>query len=117
MAITNCTHRKPDGTPCRAPAVHGSDRCCFHDPALAGRTAEGRKKGGAIRGGTIRAATLPPDSPDLPLKSVADVTAALAEADNAVRTGRMDARAGNCLGVLAGALLRAIEGGELERRV
>jgi hypothetical protein len=48
---------------------------------------------------------------------VADVTAALAEAYNGVRTGRLDARVGNCLGVLAGVLLKAIEGGELEQRV
>ena len=33
------------------------------------------------------------------------------------RTGRLDARVGNCLGVLAGVILRALEGGELERRL
>jgi hypothetical protein len=60
---------------------------------------------------------LPSDTPDLPLRTVADVIAALGETMNQVRTGRIDARVGNCLGVLAGVLLKAIEGGDLERRI
>src|SRR4051812_14467574 len=108
-----CGHTKPDGTRCRATALPGKDRCVFHDPESADQRAEGRRQGGITR--SARMATLPTDPPDLPLRSVADVTAALAEAYNAVRTGRMDARVGNCLGVLAGVLLKAIEGGDLEQ--
>jgi hypothetical protein len=51
------------------------------------------------------------------LKTVKDVVTALATTFNAVRTGRLDARVGNCLGVLAGVLLKAIEGGDLEQRI
>jgi hypothetical protein len=64
-----------------------------------------------------RTATLPPDTPDLPLKTVGDVIAVLAVTMNQVRTGRLGVNVGNCLGVLAGVLLRAIEGGDFEQRL
>ena len=110
-----CTHRKPDGRRCRAHALRGSRACFFHDPAT-----RDEHRAATVAGGRERsrpAATLPPDTPDLALRSVADVVAALGEAYNAVRAGRLDAKVGNCLGVLAGVLLRAIEGGDLEQRI
>jgi hypothetical protein len=64
-----------------------------------------------------RTATLPPDTPDLPLRTVADVVAALALTMNQVRTGRLGVNVGNCLGVLAGVLLKAIEGSDFEERL
>src|SRR5262245_8359912 len=112
-----CTHKKPDGSRCQAPAVRGSSRCCFHDPKLARRTAAGRRKGGEIRGGAIKAATLPVDAPPLPLTSVKDVTAALAEAYNLVRTGRLAVNVGNCLAVIGQGLLKALEKSDLEYRL
>lgn len=110
-----CRHRKPDGNRCRAAPRAGKPYCTFHDPSLAADRAEGRRKGGVAR--SAKASTLPPDTPDLPLNTVGDVTAALAEAYNGVRTGRLDARVGNCLGVMAGALLKAIGEADLERRI
>ena len=112
---TGCMGRKRDGSPCPNHARPGKEVCWVHDPALAARRAEGRRRGGLNR--SKPAATLPPDTPDLPLKTVADVVALLGQSINQVRTGRLDARVGNCLGVLAGVLLRAIEGGELEQRI
>jgi len=43
--------------------------------------------------------------------------AALGQTINQVRTGRLAVNVGNCIGVLAGVLLRAIEGGDLEQRI
>jgi hypothetical protein len=43
--------------------------------------------------------------------------AALGQTINQVRTGRLPVNVGNCIGVLAGVLLRAIEGGDLEQRI
>jgi hypothetical protein len=63
------------------------------------------------------AATLAEDTPDLPLRTVADVAAALAVTLNQVRTGKVAVQVGNCLGVLAGVLLKALEGSDLERRI
>jgi hypothetical protein len=51
------------------------------------------------------------------LKTVADVVAALGQTINQVRAGRLAVNVGNCIGVLAGVLLKAIEGSELERRI
>jgi hypothetical protein len=110
-----CEHVKPGGSRCRAQALPGKRACTFHDPDLAVKRAEGRRRGGRAR--SRPAAVLPPGTPDLPLKTVADVVTLLAETINQVRRGQLDAKVGNCLGVLAGVLLRAIEGGEMEKRV
>ena len=110
-----CQARRRDGSPCKADAHPGKRFCCFHNPALAAERTEGRRKGGVAR--TRTAVTLPADTPDLPLRSVGDIVRALGLTFNHVRTGRLDARVGNCLGVLAGVLLRAVEVGELEERI
>jgi hypothetical protein len=112
---TQCSHKKLDGSRCQAKPLPGKTACVFHDPELAAERAEGRRQGGVNR--STKAATLPTDTPDLPLTTVRDVITALATTFNAVRVGRMDARVGNCLGVLAGVLLKAIEGGDLEQRI
>jgi hypothetical protein len=110
-----CNHRKRDGTRCRASAIADSGKCLFHDPARAAERAAGRKQGGISR--SKPAATLSPNTADLPLQSVADVVAALGQTINQVRTGKLAVNVGNCLGVLAGVLLKAIEGGDLEQRL
>lgn len=110
-----CKGKKKDGTPCQASAHPGKRYCCFHNPDLAEQRAEGRRKGGINR--REPTTTLPPDTPDLPLKSVADVVAALAQTINQVRTGRIDARVGNCLFVGAGVLLKAIQESDIEARL
>jgi hypothetical protein len=110
-----CQGKRADGTPCRATAHRGKRFCCFHDPELTEARAEGRRRGGVNR--SKPAATLPPHTPDLSLKTVDDVVAALAETINQVRTGKLAVNVGNCLGVLAGVLLRALEGSDLDRRI
>ena len=112
---THCAHNKSDGRPCRARLRPGRPFCTFHDPKLARRRANGRRQGGVNR--SRPAATLAPDTPDLPLTTVADVAAAIAITINQVRTGKVAVQIGNCLGVLAGVLLKAIEGGDLAARV
>lgn len=117
--VKRCEHQKADGKQCGANALPRKRFCVFHDKASAAKRAEGRKKGGLAS--RKPAATLPPDSPPLRLANVADVTAALAETFNLVRTGRMAAPIGNCLGILAQGLLKAMERSdlvlELERRL
>ena len=109
------SHKKRDGSPCPNPTRPGKTVCWVHDPELAAKRAEGRRRGGINR--SRPAATLPPDMPDLTLKSVEDVAAALAETFNQVRKGRIAVNVGNCVGVLSNVLLKAIEGGDLERRI
>jgi hypothetical protein len=113
--MVTCRHKKPDGSKCKANALPGKRLCVFHDPSSEKARAEGRRQGGVTR--SRPAATLPPDMPDTPLETVADVITCLSQTINQVRTGRLDCRVGNCLGVLAGVLLKALESGDLEARI
>ena len=110
-----CQYTKPSGVRCGAPALHGKRHCVFHDRASRARTAEGRRQGGLNR--KALATTLPPDTPPLKLESVEDVRAALAECYNLVRVGRLAVNVGNCLAVVGQALMKSLEGADLERRL
>jgi hypothetical protein len=112
---SRCKHKKKNGTPCPNAARSGKTACWVHDPELAAARAEGRRRGGVNR--SKPPATLAADAPDLPLTTVTDVAAALAVTMNQVRTGKVTVQVGNCLGVLAGVLLKALEGSDLERRI
>jgi hypothetical protein len=110
-----CQHVKADGERCRAAALAGKALCFAHDPDSAGRRREARSAGGRAR---LKPRTvLPPNTPDVPLKSVADVLAAVEQLFNQVRTGRVDSKVGNCLAVIAGLQLKAIVGEDIERRL
>lgn len=107
-----CCFVKPDGTACRANAIASGDYCFFHAPDRAeARKAAGGK--GGRRGRKRPVGVLPKDAEDVALATVADVTNALAATFNQVRSGQLDAKTGNCLGLLAGQLLRALQEGEL----
>src|SRR5262245_28760416 len=112
--MPSCNGKKKDGRPCPVPA-RPSGYCWVHDPELARQRAGERRRGGVNP--SRPAATLPPGTPDLPLKSVEDVVAALGQTINQVRTGKIAVNVANCSGVLAGVLLKAIEGGDLEQRI
>jgi hypothetical protein len=106
---------KLDGTPCRALTLPGKTACAFHDPALVEQRAAGRRLGGKVR--SRPAAVLPANTPDAPLATVQDVAAFLGQVINLVRTGRIAVSVANSIGLLCGQLLRALEGGELEKRI
>jgi hypothetical protein len=108
-----CRHVRPDGRPCQANAINGSSFCFFHDPAKA----EARQGARSAGGRKHRAATLAATVPDLPLKTVGDVSELLALTINHVRRGELDPRVGNCVGYLAGVLLKALEQGDIETRL
>jgi hypothetical protein len=107
----------PPGTRRQAPVEPGRRLCLFHDPRAAAKRAEGASKGGRSTAEKLKAGTLPPDIPPLKLESVADVTAALAEAYNLARVGRLAVNVGNCLAVIGQGLLKALEKGDLEQRI
>jgi hypothetical protein len=110
-----CRHIKLGGIRCRANTRNGSQFCFFHDPKSAAARAAARKAGGIQR--SRKAAVLPPDTPDKPLASLADVIGLLAETINEVRRGEVDPRISNAVGYLAGILLKARSRAELEERV
>jgi hypothetical protein len=112
---TPCGGRKRDGSPCPNAARPGKSTCWVHDPELAARNAEGRRRGGINRSKPSR--TLPPATPDAPLATVADVAAFLAQTLNQARVGRLAVNVANCLFVGAGVLLKALETSDLEKRL
>src|SRR5262245_25317845 len=110
-----CTHTKPSGERCQAQALPGKPSCVFHDPSSATSRAAGRRRGGKAR--SRPAAVLPMTTPDAPLATEADLVAFLGQTINQVRRGELDARIGNCLGLLCGQMLRAMQGSDLAARV
>jgi hypothetical protein len=58
-----------------------------------------------------------PDAGDVTFKSMADVTELLAATASGVRRGQLDCKVGNCLTYIAATALKAIQQGDLERRL
>lgn len=108
-----CQAPKADGSPCQATPLSGSRFCFFHDPDRANERQAGRQAGGR----TGRAATLPTDSEFMDIKTSADVVVLLSDTINRVRVGEIDPRVGNCVGYLAGVVMKALEQGEAEERL
>ena len=115
MKHRRCERIKLDGSRCRAQARAGKKFCTFHDPGLANERAEGRRRGGRTR--SRPAVVLPPGSPDLPLKTVADVITAVGMTINQTRRGELDVRVANAVGYLSSVLLHALNDGEIEQRI
>ena len=115
MKTPRCQATNKQGLRCSAPSLKGSTFCFFHDPAATVDRAVARRMGGQMR--NRRAATLGTDERDLPLKNVGDVVALLGASINQVRRGELDPRVGNAVGYLSGLLLKAIEQGDLEKRI
>ena len=111
--MNTCSYIKPDGR-CGARPMCGRDLCCFHSPDMVETCREARRRGGKVN---RKPTTLPPTTPDAPLTSAPDVAAFLASTTNRTTRGEIDCRVANAVSCLPGQLLRALEGGDLERRL
>lgn len=110
---SRCRQVKADGTRCEAGVQSGSAFCFFHDPAKAAEREAAHRAGG--RAG--RTKVLPPGTPDVQLASVADVITFLGESINQVRRGAIDPKVANAVGYLTATLLKALEQGDIEKRL
>ena len=108
-----CKRVKANGSRCKANALSASEYCFFHDPSKAAERKAAQKSGGSVG----KTAVLPPDTPDAPLGSVADVVTLLGQTINQVRRGEIEPRVANAVGYLAATLLRGLEQGDIERRL
>jgi len=108
-----CRAMKPDGSRCQAAALPGSGFCFFHDPAKA----EDRRAAQAFGGSQNRMKTLADDAPDLKIEGCEDVVRLISTTINQVRKGQLDPRVANAIGYLANVLIKAVEQGEVERRL
>ena len=111
MAAERCAHVHPSGRACGGFAVAGSAFCFAHSPERADERDDARRRGGQAG----RSATLPDSA--LPVRSLGDVLALVGLTVNDVRSGRVDVRVANAVGVLANVAARVIQQADLEARL
>jgi hypothetical protein len=106
-----CKAKTKAGGTCRAPAVERG-LCFFH--AHPEKLAElGRQGGSKNRHQRLVA----DDLQEKRFANVEDVRSLLEETVNHVRNGKLDCRLSNAIGFLAGMLLKALDQGQIERRL
>lgn len=109
-----CKQTKDDGTPCGAYAMSGSEFCYLHNPDIPAD----EKKASQTRGGANRALmTVSAPLPPMILRQPNDAIELIEDTINRVRARELDIKIANCLGVLAGHLIKAIEVSKLNDKV
>jgi hypothetical protein len=108
----HCEHVSPTGKPCGGYALHGGKYCWAHDEANKKKARAASRKGGKAR--CRPRAVLPFNADNVQFKCFSDIVNALADTFNRVRKGELDYRIGNCLGTLAGQIVKAMQAKELE---
>ncbi len=98
---------------CQANAMENSDYCFFHNPDILDEEKKAVRQQGGKNRNTIISDPLPP----IEIKEVSDIVILLSETINQVRFGKMDTKIANCLGVLSGQLIKALEVANLEGKV
>jgi len=109
---SQCAHLRPNGSRCRAKHINSSTYCFFHDPAKA----EARKEC-AERGGKAKLRDGLEGWQNSRINDARDVRRLLARCINSTAAGRMHPRVANAIAVLSSTYLRALESGELEKRL
>lgn len=108
-----CQAKKADGAGCQAAALPDSEFCFFHDPGQAEKRHDARSFGGSQN----RMKTLSADHPDMKVESCQDIVKLMTETINQVRKGDLDPRVANAVGYLANVLIKALDVGDLEKRM
>jgi hypothetical protein len=106
-----CKFTKPNGKRCKANAMRNSEFCFTHNPVM-----KKAKKEAVIKGGKSPKKNYNP-LPPVELTDNKSVASLLAQVINEVREGEIDLRVANCIGYLAGHLIKALEISDLEERV
>lgn len=104
---------KKNGDQCGANSLSGSEYCYWHSPKIDEKEkTKSRSRGG--KSNTHRVIT--PLEP-IRLKSTHDIVILLSDTINRVRGGTMPIKIANCIGYLAGFMIKALEISELEKRL
>ncbi|MGB7061149.1 MAG: hypothetical protein WBF13_02200 [Candidatus Zixiibacteriota bacterium] len=108
-----CKHRKGKRR-CKNYALTGDDYCFFHSPRKAKQRADAQRKGGkkalADKKRVLK-------NSDIQIETTSDVVKLLNETINQVRTGQIEVKIANSVGYLSGICLKALEQGDLEKRL
>lgn len=107
-----CNHTKSNGDHCNAHSMENSVYCFFHCPNIT----EEEKKAVQSRGGKGYALRNTSPLPPVSISEPKDVVSLLEQTINQVRAGEMDVKVGNCIGVLSGHLIKAMEITSLKNR-
>ncbi len=105
-----CRGIRTDGQPCATQVVGDGPYCFGHDPALAAKRHEARRRGGQNRATAKRLSKL------MPVRLV-PVFARLEQALEETHAGTLDPKQAQVLASLARALVAVLTAGELEERV
>lgn len=108
-----CTFQKPDDEACGSNAMNGQSYCFFHNPDIS----EAERKAAQSKGGKGNAIAITNPLPAVQISKAGDVVKLLEETINLVRAGEIDVKVGNCVGVLSGHLLKALEVESIATRV
>lgn len=110
VLAATCHATRADGQPCTTPVVSTGRYCFGHDPDLAAKRAEARRRGGANRANRVRLAKI------MPVRLV-PVWEQLEQALADVLAGDLDPRQAQAAATVARALVAILQAGELEERV
>ncbi len=108
-----CISQASNGTPCDANAINGDKHCYFHSP----KVSEEARRSAQSRGGRANEIRIKNPLPAIQISKVGDVVKLLEETVNLVRAGELDVKVANCIGVLSGHLLKALEVDTIANRV
>ena len=106
-----CIFIKADSEQCGANAINDSEFCFSHDPDM-----EEAKRLATTKGGKSPKKNYNPLSP-IEIEGSKDVVRLLVTTIGEVRQGEIDLRVANCVGFLAGHLLKALELGEVDEKL
>ena len=108
-----CIFEKDNGKRCEAHQMEKSQYCYLHNPEISSE----KKKQAQSKGGKSNAMRVNTPLSPVSISEPEDVVLLLEETINLVRAGEIDVKVGNCLGVLSGQLLKAIEVSQIKNRV
>ena len=109
-----CQFKNENGKPCNAYAMEGAQQCFFHH---SGSKIKDKRQEARSRGGQANSIVVKESLPPMELKGANDVVLLLEDTINRIRSGELDVKIGNCIGVLSGQFIKAIEVAKLVNRV
>lgn len=111
--VEKCLGVNRDGSPCQAKPRPGSDRCPWHDEALAGQRRAWSRKGGQSRSNRARTAKrLPAEA-----MSMSELQAVLCSVLRSVIEGKAEPGIGNCAAGLGRAIAAVAQVAAIEDRL
>lgn len=112
MSARNCSATTIDGDPCQAPALTSGSYCYQHEPAVAERRDEARRRGGRNSSKVARLQRSLSANPTL-----GGVVEVLGEVTELVKSGEMSPAIGNSIASLSRAMIAAIEAADSATRL